>query len=79
MAAAGVVALEFVVNFGRGAQGFFQPVGAAQRTRMVHAIVFPDLVRDGDAGRGVVQFLLHQFVTENAVTFFKKQAAFLAK
>ena len=29
VAAAGVVALELIVDLGRGAQGFFQPVGAA--------------------------------------------------
>ena len=67
VAAAGVVAFEFIVDLRRGAEGLFQSVGAAQRTRTVHPVVFPDLVRDGDVGRGVVQFLLYQLIAENAV------------
>ena len=56
--AGGVVALELVVDFRRGLQLLFQTVGAHERRRAVHLVKIADLVRDGDVGRGVVQFLL---------------------
>ena len=65
--AAGVVALELVVDPGRGAQSFFQPVGTAQGARAVHPVVFPDLIGDGNIGGGVVQLLLYQLVAEHAI------------
>ena len=70
VAAAGVIALKLIVDLGRGAQGFFQPVGTAQGARTIHPVVFADLIRDGDIGGGVVQLLLHQLIAENAVQLF---------
>ena len=67
MAAAGVVALEFVIDLGRGLELFLQAVGPDQGGRPVHFIKVPDLLGDLDVGGGVVQLLGHQLVAEDGL------------
>ena len=63
--ARGVVALELVVDLGRGAELFLQAVGPDQRAGAVHLVEVLYLLRDGDLARGVVELLLHQLVAED--------------
>ena len=69
MAARGIIALEFIVDFGRRAERFFQMIGAHERRRTVGAVIFPDGFRDGKKRGGVIQFLLNQLITENTGQF----------
>ena len=64
MAAGGVVALEFIINFCRCAELFFEAVRAHERRRAVHLVEIADLLRNGDIRGVVVQLLLDQLVAE---------------
>ena len=66
VAAAGVVALELVINIRRGAQGFFQVIGPHQGGGAEGLIVVLDFLGDVDIGSGVVQLLLHQLLAKYA-------------
>ena len=57
VAARGVVALKLVVDFGRGAQGLLQTVGADQGRGPVHLVEVQDLLGDVEIRGGVVQLL----------------------
>ena len=65
VAAGGVVALEFVVDLGRGLELFLQTVGPDQGGGAVHLVEVPDLVGDGDFPGVVVQLLADQLVAEH--------------
>ena len=65
--AGGVVALELVVDLGRGLELFLQAVGPDQGGGTVHFIEVPDLFGDRDVGVVVVQFLLDQLLAEHAL------------
>ena len=65
VAAGGVVALEFIIDFGRCLELFLQAVGPDQGRRTVHLIEIPDLLGDVDIGGDVVQFLLYQLLAEH--------------
>ena len=73
MAAAGVVALELIVDMGRGVQLLLQAVGPHQGRGPVHFVEIADLLGDGDQGRVVVQLLLHQFPAEHGAEFVGAQ------
>ncbi len=66
MAAAGVVALELVIDLRGRAELFLQTVGADKRRRAVHLIEIADLIRNLEVRRVVIQLLRHQFLAENA-------------
>ena len=66
MAAAGVVALELVIDLRGRAELFLQTVGADKRSRAVHLIEIADLFRNLEVRRIVVQLLRHQLLAENA-------------
>ena len=63
--AGSVVALKFVVDPGRGAQGLFQLIGADQRRGAVHLVDLLDGLGDVHIGRRAVQLLAGQFLAEN--------------
>ena len=65
VAAAGVVALELVVNLCGSAQLLLQAVCSYQGRGPVHLVKIPDLLGDLKIGGGVIQLLLHQLLTEN--------------
>ena len=72
VASAGIIALKFIVNLGRGLQLFLQTVSPDQRRRTVHLVEFLNLLRDIHIGGGVVQLLLHQLVAEHAAQVVKR-------
>ena len=67
VAARGVVALEFVIDFGGCAEFFFEVVRANQRRGTVNFIHFLHFFGNVDIPRGVVHFLMCQFLTEYGV------------
>ena len=66
VAAGGVVALELVVDLGRGLELLLQAVGAHERRGPVHAVEAQNLLGDGVEPGVVVQLLLHQLLAEHA-------------
>ena len=64
--AGGVVALEFVVDVGRGLELLLQAVGPDQGGGAVHLVEVPDLLGDLEIGGLIVQLLLDQLGTEHA-------------
>ena len=70
MAAAGIVALELVVNLCRRAQLFLQAVGTYQGRWAVHFIKIADFLRDLKKGRVLVQLLGNQLLTEHTGQLF---------
>ncbi len=73
VAAAGVVAFEFVVDLRGRAQLLFQTVGAHQRGRTVHLVETADVFGNFDEGGVVVQLLRDQLLTEDAAHLFRGQ------
>ena len=65
MGAGCVVALKFVVDPGRGAQGLFQRIGTDQRRRPVHLVDLLDGLRDVHIRGGAVQLLAGQLLAED--------------
>ena len=70
MASAGVVAFEFVINFGWSAKLFLKTVSAHKRSRAVHLVEFTDFSRNGDIGVCIVKLLFYKLVTENMGKLF---------
>ena len=66
VAAAGVIALELVVDPRRRLKLLFQAVGADQRRRTVHLVKIMNLLRDLKERRIVIQLLPDQLLTEDA-------------
>ena len=66
MTAAGVVALEFVIDLCGCAELFLQTVGADKRRRTVHLIEIADFLRNLEVRRIIIQLLRHQLLAENA-------------
>ena len=69
MASAGVVAFEFVVNFGWGAKLFLKTVSAHKRSRAVHLVEFTDFSWNLDIGVCIIKLLLYKLVTEDMGKF----------
>ena len=65
VAAAGVVALKFVIDFGRGLQPLLQAVGPHQRGGAVHPVKAADFLGNREIRGGVVQLLPDQLVAED--------------
>ena len=65
MGAGRVVALKFVVDPGRGAQGLFQRISTDQRRRPVHLVDLLDGLRDVHIRGGAVQLLAGQLLAED--------------
>ena len=70
MAAAGVVALKFVVDLCRCAELFLETVGAHERRGTIHLIEITDFLRDRDVGGVVVELLRHQLLAEDGAELF---------
>ncbi len=66
MAAAGVVALELVIDLRRRLKLLLQTVGADQRRRTVHLVKAANLLRDLKKRRAVIQLLPDQLLAEDA-------------
>ena len=71
MAAAGVVALKFIIDFGGGIQRLFQAVRAHQRGGAVHFVKISDFVGNIDIRRYVVDFLFGKFFAKDVRKFFR--------
>ena len=65
MAAAGVVALELVVNLCRGVQFLLQTVGPYQGSGTVHLVKVLNLLGNRDVAIVVIQLLFYQFPAED--------------
>ena len=70
--AAGVVALELVVDLRRCAECLLQVVGAAQRRRAVDAIHLEHRLGDVEVRRVVVQLLAHELVAEHGSQILRR-------
>ena len=73
MAAARVVALEFVVDLRGGSERLLEAVGAHQRSRTVHLVEIADLLRDLDERGGIVKLLLNELLAEDAAHLLRSQ------
>ena len=60
-----VVALEFIINLGRGIKRLFQSIRAHVRRRAVHFIKVPYFLRDLNIRRSIVQFLPRKLFTKD--------------
>ena len=67
VAAAGVVALKFVINFRRRVQLLFKAVRARQRRGTVHLVEVQNFLRNRNFARVVVQLLLHELLAEHVL------------
>ena len=66
VAAAGVIALELVIDMRGGLKLFFQTVRAYKRGRAVHLVKILDLLGNREEAGVVVELLLNQFLAEHA-------------
>ena len=69
VAARGVVALKFVVDFGRSAEGVLKKIGTHQRRRAIHLVELIYLIRDVNPLGVVVEFLFAKLGAEYRLEF----------
>ena len=71
MAAGGVVALELIVDFGRGSKRFLQEVCPHKRRWPVHLVEILNFLRDVKERSVVIQFLTAEFLAKYGSQFLK--------